>query len=65
MKNQQISIYAISQDDPIHPGLQFGIRHIPPTLLDKERKAIRPATLRAVACPSIFLVEPDAGYRRR
>jgi peroxiredoxin len=61
MKNQQISIYAISQDDPDSTrafNSEYGISL--PTLLDKEEEGYPASNAYGLShVPSIFLVEPD------
>jgi peroxiredoxin len=61
MKNQQIPIYAISQDDPESTrafNSQYGISL--PTLLDKEEEGYPASNAYGLShVPSIFLVEPD------
>src|SRR6266404_7074408 len=61
MKNQQIPIYAISQDDPESTRAfksEYGISL--PTLLDKEEEGYPASNAYGLShVPSIFLVEPD------
>jgi peroxiredoxin len=61
MKNQQIPIYAISQDDPESTrafNSEYGISL--PTLLDKEKEGFPASNAYGLShVPSIFLVEPD------
>src|ERR1700730_5615116 len=61
MKNQQIPIYAISQDDPESTrafNSEYGISL--PTLLDKEEEGYPASNAYGLShVPSIFLVEPD------
>ena len=62
MKNQQIPIYAISQDDPESTRAfhsEYGISL--PTLLDKEEEGYPASNAYGLShVPSIFLVEPDS-----
>jgi peroxiredoxin len=61
MKNQQIPIYAISQDDPEATrafNSEYGISL--PTLLDKEQDGYPASNAYGLShVPSIFLIEPD------
>ncbi len=61
MKNQQIPIYAISQDDPDSTrafNSEYGISL--PTLLDKEEEGYPASNAYGLShVPSIFLVESD------
>jgi peroxiredoxin len=59
--NQEIAIYAISQDDPDSTrafNSEYGISL--PTLLDKEKEGYPASNAYGLShVPSIFLVEPD------
>jgi peroxiredoxin len=61
MKNQQIPIYAISQDDAESTrafNSEYGISL--PTLLDKEKERYPASNAYGLShVPSIFLIEPD------
>jgi peroxiredoxin len=61
MKNQQIPIYAISQDDPDSTrafNSEYGISL--PTLLDKEKEGYPASNAYGLSyVPSIILIEPD------